>query len=284
LEHLMKIVRFLVGGGAVLLSMVGFLMCLAGIVGVWMLSGRAEAVADAVFSAADESLVFVDAKVDRVKQAVDNSRRRVSGISKLAQRLRDETADARKESESLLQALDEIFQQLKAAETWLDSCQGVAVGVSRVADAVVSSEYAATHEESTGIALAQRVQELSESVADALAKLQLVRQEIVELRDSGRLAREVAAGIVARVADLDGRLANISARVEKWDAKVANTKASIGDLQRRIHWWMTVATVAMTAILAWFGVSQIVMIGHGWRIMRDRPVSQAQVADRCQRS
>jgi chromosome segregation ATPase len=261
----MKFVRFSVGGGAVLFSMVGFLMCLAGIVGVWMVSGRVEAVADTIFSAADESLAFVNAKMDRVKQAVDTSRQRVSGISKLAQRLRDETADARKESESLLQALDEIFQQLKAAETWLDSCQGVAAGVSRVAEAVVSSEYAASHDESTGIALAQRVQALSESVADILAKLQVVRQEIVEIRDSGRLAREVAARIVARVTDLDGRLANVSARVEKWDAKVANTKASLNNLQQRVHWWMAVATVAITLMLAWFGVSQIVMIGHGWR-------------------
>jgi hypothetical protein len=259
------------GGGTLLLSMVGLLLCLAGVAGVWMLRGRVEAVGNAVFSAADESLVFVDAKVDRVKQALDNSRQRVSGISTTAQRLRDAQADARKESEPLLQTLDGIFQQLKIAESWLDSSLAVAQGVGRVFEAVVSSPYAASREESPGSALAQRVQEVCEKVADVLARLQLLRQEIVELRDTGKLAREVATRIVARVADLDGRLANVSARIEKLDAKVASTKASIGNLRQRIQRWIAVLAVAITLLFVWFGVSQICMLGHGWQMMRRVP-------------
>ena len=172
----------------------------------------------------------MNAKMDRVKKALDSSRQRVSWISKAAERLKDERTDARKESEPLLQALDEVFQQMKAAETWLDSCHAVASGVSRVSEAVVSSEYAASHEESAGIAIAKRMQEVSESVTEALAKLQSVRQELVNLRDTGKLARKVVVTIVAHVADLDGKLANISARLEKFDNKVTQTKASCAEL------------------------------------------------------
>jgi chromosome segregation ATPase len=265
----MIILRRSAGLGILLLSTLGLLLCFAGIVGVWVVKDRVEAIGNAVFSAADESLVFVDAKLDRVKEALDKGRQRVNGISKAAERLKDEKADARKESLPLLQALDEIFQQLKAAESGLDSCHAVADGISRVSEAVVSSQYAASHEESAGIALAQRVQELSEAVADVLARIQMLRQELVQLRDTGKLAREVAARIIARVADLNGRLAGISSRLEKFDTKVANTKASIDNLRRCIHWWMGFAAVALTVLLAWFGISQINMTGRGWRLMHD---------------
>lgn len=233
-----------------------------------MAKGRVEAIANMVFSAADESLVFVDAKLDRVKQALDNSRQRVSGISKLAERLEGEKADARRESEPLLKAIDEVFQHLKAAQSWLESSQAVAQGVTRVSESIVSSDYAASHEDSTGIAIAQRVHEVAEQVAEVLAQLQILRNEVVEARETGKVVKEVAARVIARVADLDGRLANISMRIEKLDTRVANTKASTANLQRRVHWWIIVATVGVTIILAWFAISQTSMMGHGWRMVR----------------
>jgi uncharacterized protein YhaN len=178
----------LIGLGTILLSVVGLLLCLAAIIGVSRVKSRVKAIGDAAFSAADDSLGFVNLKMDRVKQALDKSRQRVGWISKAAERLKDGKAVVREECEPLLQALDEVFQQVHAAETWLDSSYAVASGVSRVSEAVVSSEYAASHEESAGIAIAKRMQELSESVADVLAKVQVVRQKLVELCDSGKVA------------------------------------------------------------------------------------------------
>ena len=267
----------LLGLGTVLLSVVALLLCLAGIVGVWMVKSRVKAIGNAAFSAADDSLVFVDAKLDRVKEALDKSRQRVGWISKAAERLRDETADARKESEPLIQALDEVFQQLKAAESLLDSCHAVASGVSKVSEAVVSAEYAASHEESAGIAIAKRMQELSELVTEVLATLQVVRQELVDLRDTGKLARKVVVTVVAHVADLDGKLAKLSARLEKFDNKVTQTKASVDAVHQRLRWWIRIAAVALTALMAWFGISQIGMIRCGWRCLRnDLPSATAR--------
>ena len=264
----MILFRRSIGLGTILLSVLGLLLCLSGIVGVWMVKSRVTAVCTAAFSAADESLDFVKAKLDRVQHTLVKSRQRVSGISRAAERLGDEKANARRESEPLLQALDEVFQQLKAAESWLDSCHAVASGVSRVSEAVVSSEYAASHEDSAGIAIAQRMQELSASVTDVLAKVQAVRQELIQIRDTGRLARKVAANVVAHVADLDGKLANLSARIEKVDAKVEHTKTFCADLGKKVERWINIVAVALTILLAWFGISQISMTGWGWRLMQ----------------
>ena len=267
----------LLGFGTVLLSVVALLLCFAGIVSVWMVKSRVKAIGNAAFSAADDSLVFVDAKLNRVKEALDRSHQRVGWISKAAERLRDAQADARKEAEPLLQSLDEVFQQLKAAESWLDSCHAVASGVSRVSEAVVSSEYAASHKDSPGIAIAKRIQELSDSTTEVLATLQVVRQKLVDLRDTGKLAREVVATVVAHVADLDGKLANLSARLEKFDNKVTQTKAAVDATHQRLRWWIRIAAVALTVLMAWFAVSQIGMIRCGWRCLRnDLPFATAR--------
>ncbi len=216
----MAILERSMGFGTILLSVLGLLLCVGGIFGIWMGKNRVDAVGTAVFGNVEEAMAFVDIKLDRVKQAVEKSRQRVSGISRIAERLKNAEADARKDCEPLLQAVDEIYQQLKSAESWLDSSHAVASGVSRVSEAVVSSDFAASRKDSVGVAVAVELQEFADRVADALAKLQVVRHELIELRDSGKLAREVAVGILARVADLDGRLANMAARIEKVNARV----------------------------------------------------------------
>jgi chromosome segregation ATPase len=187
----------------------------------------------------------------------------------MAKRLQSKESEVRKEITPLLQTLDEtVFQELKSAQSWLDSAHAVAAGVGRVSKAVVSSEYAASHQDTVGVGFAQRVQESSESVAELLAKLQAVREEVVQLRDTGVVAREVVMRIVARLADLEARLDRLASRIERLDARVAETRGNVGDLRRSFPWWTTVVALALTLLPVWFGVSQIVMIRQGWRLAR----------------
>ena len=54
----MTIARRSLGFGTLLLSILGLTVCLVGIVGVWMVKSRVEAVSDAALEAADQSLAF----------------------------------------------------------------------------------------------------------------------------------------------------------------------------------------------------------------------------------
>ena len=176
----------------------------------------------------------------------------------------------------MLKTLEEVYQELKSAESWLDSSHALASGVSRVSEAVVSSEYAASHQESAALTIARQVQACADAVTDAIAKLQAIRVELIELRDTGKLARKAAVGIITRVADLDGKLATMCARIERLDARVATTRESCAGISQRFRCWTLVAAVVVTVILAWFGISQIVMMGCGWRLAHAlaNPLSQ----------
>ena len=147
----MGILRRSLGVGTLLLSVLGLILCLAGIVGIWIVKSRVEAVGEAVLGAAEDSLAFVDDKLDRVKQILNKSQQPVGLLSRAAERLQRKEPEAKKEVTSLLQTLDEkVFQELKSAQSWLDSAHAVAVGVGRVSQTVVSSEYAASHQDTVG--------------------------------------------------------------------------------------------------------------------------------------
>lgn len=276
----MAILKRSIGIGTVLLALLGLLLCVGATIGVWLVKNRVDAVGTAVFGTADDAFAFVDTKLDRVKLVVEKSRQRVSGISPIAERLKNAEAAARKDCEPLLQALDEAYQELKSAESWLDSSQAVASGVSRVSEALASSDFAASRQDTVGVGLALELHDFADTVADALARLQAMRSQLIELRDSGKLARDLAVGIIARLADLDGKLANLVARIENLDARVAATNTRCADLGQKFRWWTVFGAVIISAVLIWFGFSQVVMMGHGWQLSRCPSHSNAAVTPR----
>lgn len=266
----MSLVRRSAGLGSILLSVLGLLVCIAGMVGVWAAKSRVDRVGDALFGAADETLAFVEVKLDRVQQALAKSQQRLAGVSTLAERLKNAEVDVRQACEPLLQALNAAFDELKSAESWLESGHAVANQIRRISEAVGSSEYATARQDSSGATVASRVQESSEAVAEMLARLQAMRQELMELRNRGKLTREAAVGTAARVADLDGRLAILSARIGKLESQVETTRAASGNLRQRVRQWIALAIVSVTGVLLWFGISQIGMMRFGWRLARAR--------------
>ena len=153
-----------------------------------------EAVSDAALEAADQSLAFVDDKLGRVDEILKRGQQPVALLSTVAERLERQEPKAEEEVTLLLRQLDDtVFQELKSAQSWLDPAHAIAVGVDSVSEAVVTSDYAATRQDTVGMALAERLQQSSESVTDILAKLQLLREEIVQLRDTAVVSRDVAA-------------------------------------------------------------------------------------------
>ena len=122
----MAIVRRSLGLGTLLLSILGLTVCLAVIVGVWMVKSRVEAVSDAALEAADQSLAFVDDKLGRVEEILKRGQQPVTLLSTAAERLQRQEPEAKEEVTSLLRQLDDtVFQELKSAQSWLDSAHAL---------------------------------------------------------------------------------------------------------------------------------------------------------------
>lgn len=269
----MTLIRRSAGMGTILLSVLGLLLCLAGIVGVWACKSRLNEVGVAFFGTADEAFEFMGTRLDRVSMSLEGSRHRIVELSKLARQLETSGAEARKELEPLVKIVGDIFAELEAAEHWLESSQAVARGVNRMSEAIAASARDHSREESAGVT-AQRVAEFSDAIADALARLDTLRQELITMRENRVLAREIVSAIITRVIELDGRLANLEERVDRFNTRVSTARNSCADLGRRIHWWINFAAVALALVLVWFAVSQVGMMKHAWMFARS-PVTPA---------
>jgi chromosome segregation ATPase len=265
----MTIIRRSAGLGMVIVSSVMLILCLTLIVGVWSIKNRLDAIEDGLYKAADNSLEFMDQKLDKIENALKNGNRRISLLSNAVNRLPEKAAEIKTETASLLRSLDEeVFEPLRTAQTWIDSTQAVAVGVGKVSEAVVTSEYAATHKDSMGVAMAERLQNCSESLVELLTKLQEVRQGLIDMRDDVLSARRIAAMVVARLAQIDTRMANLCKRIERLHAEVIEMKGAVSDLRDRCQWWTKIGAVLLSLLLAWFAASQIGMLIHGWPLVR----------------
>jgi chromosome segregation ATPase len=267
----MNAVRRSTGLAIIVLASLMLILCFAGIFGVWLAKCRVDVIGDGLYKAADNSLEFMDEKLDRIENAFKNGNRRIGLLSNAVNRLPERESEVKTEITSLLKSLDEeVFEPLKNAETWIDSTHAVAVAVGKVSEAVVTSEYASTHKDSMGVAIAGRLQGCSESLVEILTRIDDVRQELIDMRDNAASARRIAARIVARLAQIETRMANLCERIEKVHAGIIEMKAAVADLRDRFHWWTMLASVLINLFLAWFAASQIGMIVHGWSLIRRR--------------
>ncbi len=258
----MNAIRRSTGLGMMLVASAGLMLCLAGIVGVWVAKDHVDATGEKLFEAAEDSLAFMDKKLDRVETVFGNVRQRIGKLSKAVDRFPQNEAEA--EATSLLKTLDEeVFEPLKSAQTWLESTHAVAVGVGKVSEAVVSSKYAASHEDSVGVAIAERLEDVSDSVVEILTTLKDARQGLVDLRDNVLSARRIAVTIVAHLTQAETRMANLRERTERLHAGVVEMREGIADVRTSFHWWTMLAAAMLTLLLAWFAASQIGMMLHG---------------------
>lgn len=140
------------------------------------------------------------------------------------------------------------------------------MGVGKVSEAVVSSEYAASHEDSVGVSIAERLQDVSESVVEVLTTLKDARQGLIDLRDNVLSARRIAVTIVAHLTQAETRIANLCERTERLHAGVAEMREEIADVRASFQWWTMLAAVLLTLLLAWFAASQISMMLHEWSL------------------
>jgi chromosome segregation ATPase len=265
----MSALRRSLGVGAVLLAITGTLVCLSGIAAAWMLKGCVSDVADGVFDAAADALQRVDARLARVETAFQSGAERSAFISKAVQRLRPEELAAKAETIALLKTLDEeVTARLKTAQEWLDATRDVAASVGKVAQTVLSSKYAESHQDAIGLAIAEQVQGFSEQAVEVLASLQEAKDDLIAVRDNVKLARSIIPRVVARLLQVEKRLADTVESIARLRARVAETRQAVADLSRRFRWWTGLATIALAAVFAWFGISQAAMIRHGWSLAR----------------
>ncbi|HEY7312951.1 MAG TPA: hypothetical protein VH643_26540 [Gemmataceae bacterium] len=251
----------LVGAVVLLLSTLGTVCCVTGIIGTWILYQR------------------VSQRVQRITDRVDAGLQRVSAANRNVQlavgKARADVANVRKESADLggggaksrlaARTIRSLVRQQAGPD--IDDLGGRLATLSDSAVAVAS--------------LLESFQEVPLSLGSQIDPDQLKRRADEAQRVSSILRRlEVAVGdgdaetgrqrVAAATSEVDLFLQNCQATVDAWQSDLDAARGNLARIKTKIPGWLTCTAIALTVLCSWVGASQISLFAHALRWCRGR--------------
>jgi len=247
--------RKLLGVFAVLLGVVGALVCATGIgLGWWAAVKTADRVTRAA-ARLDQGLSETDAGLARTEDRLAADRSGLDDIRRDAEQIAAENPELPRVRAAIEQLLDRLIPKVDRAAALADSLRTVAAGLRAAADirdllGVGPEPPGRARAAADAIDHAAGVLNIPRARIDAVKSAQAVRLT----RELVILAREAAAGS-EQLADglADARRA------------IAAAREQTAEWRDRVVFWVYAAALANTLVWLWIGLGQLCLIGWGRR-------------------
>jgi hypothetical protein len=248
--------RTTIGYLAILLGVVGVILAAAAGVVVWPTARAVNERAEEVAVQADEGLTRVNGALTRVEGKVSAAATAVERVRASAARIADGTgkvdADAAAKIEALLTALGPLLEQADALGEALRSVAFVLESAAGITERIGKDKDRA-----------QRLRAIAAAVGDGASTLDAVRERVADLR------RGDAAPTARAIADLAGRvrtpLEQFASRLGEVREEAQGVQGDVAGLRRDVAFWTTAGPIVADALLIWFAVGQLCLIGWGRR-------------------
>ncbi|HEY3395300.1 MAG TPA: hypothetical protein VGK58_21545, partial [Lacipirellulaceae bacterium] len=172
----------LVGLGFAALGVTGIVVCLAGIVCIWLAASRLQRVNSEVFGKLDQLVAQVDRRADQARDAVGDTR---DLVDELKQTLHDSASDLVAERVASRPEIDNLEQRLASAMERADGLVELSTST------------------------AELIEQLLVSLGDFASKRNLNLRDSTELMSSIQSARQSLANASDQLSDVQRRLAEI---------------------------------------------------------------------------
>jgi hypothetical protein len=251
----MRLLRRTVGAVVLLLSAVGIVSCLAGAVGVWVFR-----------QAASEKVTTISARLEvglqRASVATQNVRRALETASADVGRVSKGSADLGRGNETsrlAAGAMRGILRQVVGPE--INEVGGRLATLSDAAVAVSSllQSFQELPAGPTGRTTPDQMERLAGQASQLSASLQRL-QAVVGDGEKGASEHEV----VAAAGEIESVLRRSRATVDGWQSDLDAARDRLPHLKSEALRWLTLVAVAVSALCAWVGVSQISLFAHAW--------------------
>lgn len=257
----------------VILGAIGSVVCLAGVVGVWIVGSRVQQVNSELFRQADELVVQVDRRVVQARDAVVWTREQADDLK---QALRDSAKDLLfTERVASLPEIDDLERRLVSAMERADGLIQVSVSTAELIEqllatiGVIASARNVELKKDTS-ELTATIRSTRESLANASERLVGVQRGLAEIRQKREVdvhLKQIAKlllGIVAKLDIVQEQLATLRNRLEE-------TRNRLGQLQSKIRVGVFAGQCLIALLIVWFGAAQYCLLLQGWRVLRSPP-------------
>jgi hypothetical protein len=251
----------LAGTVVFILSTVGTLGCVAGIIGIWMLNQEVSQRVQRITDRFDGGLQRVSAASQNVQIAVGKARADVASVGKESTDL----SDGGKKNRRAARTIRALIQQQAGPD--MDELGGRLATLSDSAIAISS--------------LLESFQEVPFARASRMDSDQLKRRADEARKLSSVLRRlEVAIGdgdtetgrqeVAAATGEVDLFLQKCQATVDAWQSDLDEARDDLAQVKGKLLGWMTCAAIVVTVLCSWVGAGQISLFASALRWCRDR--------------
>ena len=238
-----------------LLGAIGTVGCLSGVVGVWVVHARTLSITDDVFQKADESVTFVEQKLDRVNERVAAARITSEEVKDaISEWAKDKALEQIELPEELRLKAERLESSLAQVDGWLETAEA-SVELSTQVLAIVQAEGLSSEQTQSLDQIAtevtalrrefERIRQFVGRVADPDSSLVAeLEEELAELKPWQILVRVVAT------------LGDIESRIQVLDSRVGELHGELREIKQSVQSWVFVTALSCSFLLLWMAAGQ----------------------------
>lgn len=263
------VIKRILGSILVLLGLLGLAMCAAGIYFAWQVAADVTVAADDTLGLVLDTVANVQTTLDVASSTLDNAGSAVGGLYTTTMGVGDTVGSVRPAIEGMARLTEtDLPGSIESTVAALGTMEETAVAIDGVLGIL------------SGLGLAQYAPEvpLSEAVAEIGTGLERIPDDIRQLASSLRDTEASLAGVQSDLEMMGDQVLAIQDNVGSANTAIGGYSDVFGDLQSRLaglraNVAQPIRTIAwaLTAVLAWVGLSQLGFIHWGISLFSRRP-------------
>jgi ABC-type transporter Mla subunit MlaD len=251
----------------VVLSIVGILLCVGGIIGTWIAEDRLSRVTVGLLSSAEEMLQRMGNGLDRVNTDLQDARDGIADIERLAQGLGDKARNTNLVLVAIEQALNgREFPKVQRVQTTVQSLVESVVTFNRTLEAIngIPGVEVPTLTKSLD-ATQDRIDAALQPVQDLVTKVDQMKSGVVDA------SVEFVTTYTTKVETI---LKTVQGEVQDYVAQVRRLEALVSAAKARLPFYFTLGAIAITLALLLFLWGEARLFIYGlvvWRAAKAAP-------------
>jgi uncharacterized protein YoxC len=253
---------------ALVLGGAGFLVCLAGLIALWVVRAPTLRRSGEALASAEESLKVVDEKAQRAAEVLAKIREVVDPVTS---KIRDLAARVQQPHPEDDKDLKRIEKELAQRFTKMESL----VKISETAVGMMNKTARLTRSFSFGAASDGARESPREDLPDSSkvllrlsGALKKLRGTLAEIRANPQVRKDAAKEVAGLAREVNQELNLLDSQVQRARQLATDFAAEVAELQTAFPVWMNWATAIGSVFLVWMGLGQLALLGLGWTWIR----------------
>lgn len=248
---------------ALVFGCLGVLVCVAAIVGIWMVHGRISNATTRVFAAVDDAVGFVDERVEMTRLRIVDLKITVDELEEgLTNRLKTESIELFVQQYKVEERAGQVSDGLEQAQHWI----AVAESSNELLRSILQTAAESGFDVSTGASdrLEKELQTVKKHVGIASESVERIRSWSRDVTQGESIAHEA----IKWVGRLALTLTSVDESCERLRGKIDELRQSLNakhaEIRRTIAW----VAVGITFLMLWMAAGQAAMCYLGFSYLR----------------